>query len=84
MPEPLRPFTSTLVPLLVDNVDTDQIIPAQYLSFNPSLPEERKFFGMYAMSSVPEKGAGLPGGGVRFVRVEIEDHLRRLKDQSER
>jgi 3-isopropylmalate/(R)-2-methylmalate dehydratase small subunit len=31
MPEPLRPFTSRLVPLPVDNVDTDQIIPARYL-----------------------------------------------------
>ena len=31
MPEPLRPFTSKLVPLLVDNVDTDQIIPARFL-----------------------------------------------------
>src|SRR2546428_5264160 len=54
--------------VLGDNVDTDQIIPAQYLSFNPSLPEERKFFGMYAMSSVPDKQAGLPHGNVRFVR----------------
>src|SRR5512145_2278361 len=54
--------------VLGDNIDTDQIIPAQYLSFNPSLPEERKFFGMYAMSSVPEKQAGLPQGNVRFVR----------------
>src|SRR6478672_3338749 len=54
--------------VLGDNIDTDQIIPAQYLSFNPSLPEERKFFGMYAMSSVPEKQAGLPNGNVRFVR----------------
>jgi 3-isopropylmalate/(R)-2-methylmalate dehydratase small subunit len=31
MPGPLRAFTSTLVPLLVDNVDTDQIIPARFL-----------------------------------------------------
>jgi 3-isopropylmalate/(R)-2-methylmalate dehydratase small subunit len=31
MPEPLRPFTSTVIPLPVDNVDTDQIIPARYL-----------------------------------------------------
>src|SRR5207302_6644383 len=53
---------------LGDNVDTDQIIPAQYLSFNPSLPEERKFFGMYAMSSVPEGQRGLPVGNVPFVR----------------
>ena len=31
MPEPLQPFTSRLIPLLADNVDTDQIIPARYL-----------------------------------------------------
>jgi 3-isopropylmalate/(R)-2-methylmalate dehydratase small subunit len=54
--------------VLGDNVDTDQIIPAQYLSFNPSIPEERKFFGMYAMSSVPDGKAGLPDGHIRFVR----------------
>src|SRR5215213_4895826 len=54
--------------VLGDNIDTDQIIPAQYLSFNPSIPEERKFFGMYAMSSVPEGQRGLPQGNVAFVR----------------
>jgi 3-isopropylmalate/(R)-2-methylmalate dehydratase small subunit len=56
--------------VLGDNVDTDQIIPAQYLSFNPSIPEERKFFGMYAMSSVPDGQAGLPDGHIRFVRPD--------------
>src|SRR5688572_22207037 len=54
--------------VLGDNIDTDQIIPAQYLSFNPSIPEERKFFGMYAMSSVPEGRRGLPQGNIPFVR----------------
>jgi 3-isopropylmalate/(R)-2-methylmalate dehydratase small subunit len=29
--EPFRTFSSKLVPLLVDNVDTDQIIPARFL-----------------------------------------------------
>jgi 3-isopropylmalate/(R)-2-methylmalate dehydratase small subunit len=53
--------------VLGDNVDTDQIIPAQYLSFNPAIPEERKFFGMYANSGVPEGQMGLPGGHERFV-----------------
>jgi 3-isopropylmalate/(R)-2-methylmalate dehydratase small subunit len=53
--------------VLGDNVDTDQIIPAQYLSYNPSNPDERKFFGMYAMSSVPEGKRGLPHGNKRFV-----------------
>jgi 3-isopropylmalate/(R)-2-methylmalate dehydratase small subunit len=54
--------------VLGDNIDTDQIIPAQYLSFNPAIPEERKFFGMYAMSSVPEGQRGLPQGNINFVR----------------
>src|SRR5947208_13396081 len=60
--------------VLGDNIDTDQIIPAQYLSFNPSIPEERKFFGMYALSSVPEGQRGLrgpgddTGGNIPFVR----------------
>src|SRR5947209_2517288 len=54
--------------VLGDNIDTDQIIPAEYLSFNPAIPEERKFFGMYANSGVPEAQAGLPKGHIRFVR----------------
>ena len=54
--------------VLGDNVDTDQIIPAIYLSFDPSKPGERKFFGMYANSGVPEAQAGLPKGNTRFVR----------------
>ncbi len=53
--------------VLGDDVDTDQIIPAQYLSYNPADPEERKYFGMYAMSGIPVEQAGLPGGHTRFV-----------------
>jgi len=52
--------------VLGDNVDTDQIIPAQYLTFNPSIPEEYKQFGKYALSSVPPAQKGLPKGHVSF------------------
>lgn len=52
--------------VLGDNVDTDQIIPAQYLTYNPSIPEEYKMFGKYALSSVPPSQAGLPKGHVPF------------------
>jgi 3-isopropylmalate/(R)-2-methylmalate dehydratase small subunit len=52
--------------VLGDNVDTDQIIPAQYLTFNPSIPEEYRMFGKYALSSVPSAQAGLPKGHVPF------------------
>ena len=52
--------------VLGDNVDTDQIIPAQYLTYNPAIPEEYKQFGKYALSSVPPAQAGLPKGHVSF------------------
>ena len=52
--------------VLGDNVDTDQIIPAQYLTFNPAVPEEYRMFGKYALSSVPPDKAGLPKGHVPF------------------
>ncbi|MDP6635225.1 MAG: 3-isopropylmalate dehydratase [Phycisphaerae bacterium] len=50
-----------------DNIDTDQIIPAEFLSYNPTDAEERKYFGMYAMSGVPIAQSGLPGGNIPFV-----------------
>ncbi|MHC4982816.1 MAG: LeuD/DmdB family oxidoreductase small subunit [Planctomycetota bacterium] len=50
-----------------DNVDTDQIIPARYLSYNPADSEERKYFGRYAMSGVPAAESGLPEGNKPFV-----------------
>ena len=53
--------------VLGDDIDTDQIIPAEFLSYNPSDPEERKYFGMYAMAGLPKGKLGLPSGDVRFV-----------------
>src|SRR3954452_16011869 len=64
----MEPVVTGKAYVLGDNIDTDHTLPAQYLSFNPSIPEERKFFGMYAMSSVPEGQRGLPQGDVPFVR----------------
>lgn len=54
--------------VLGDNVDTDQIIPAEYLNYNPAILEERKMFGVYAMSGVPIENSGLPDGNVTFVK----------------
>jgi len=53
--------------VLGDNIDTDQIIPAEYLSYNPADPEERKLFGKYALSGVPKDLSGLPEGSIPFV-----------------
>ena len=61
-----RQFTG-LAFVMGDDIDTDQIIPAEYLAYNPSQPEERKYFGMYAMAGVPPAQSGLPKGNMRFV-----------------
>jgi len=50
-----------------DNVDTDQIIPAEFLTYNPSDPAERKYFGKFAMSGMPLAQSGLPKGNIPFV-----------------
>jgi 3-isopropylmalate/(R)-2-methylmalate dehydratase small subunit len=36
-----------------DNIDTDQIIPAQYLNLVPTMPEEYEKLGSYAMCGLP-------------------------------
>jgi 3-isopropylmalate/(R)-2-methylmalate dehydratase small subunit len=37
-----------------DNIDTDQIIPAQYLNLVPTIPEEYEKLGSYAMCGLPD------------------------------
>ena len=36
-----------------DNIDTDQIIPAQYLTLVPTIPEEYEKLGSFAMCGLP-------------------------------
>src|SRR5437867_12645864 len=58
--------------VLGDNVDTDQIIPAQHLTYNPSIREEYRMLGKYALSSVPAAQGGLPKGHIRFHTADDE------------
>lgn len=37
-----------------DNIDTDQIIPAQYLTLVPTIPEEYVKLGAYALIGLPD------------------------------
>jgi 3-isopropylmalate/(R)-2-methylmalate dehydratase small subunit len=37
-----------------DNIDTDQIIPAQYLTLVPTIPDEYEKLGSYALAGLPE------------------------------
>jgi len=39
-----------------DNIDTDQIIPAQFLNLVPTIPEEYEKLGSYALCGLPESG----------------------------
>ncbi len=49
------------------NVDTDQIIPAEHLVYSLDDPEEKKFYGRYSLSGVPDKQSGLPQGNIPLV-----------------
>ena len=37
-----------------DNIDTDQIIPAEFLTFVPTIPEEYEKLGSYALHGLPD------------------------------
>ncbi|MBI5427064.1 MAG: 3-isopropylmalate dehydratase [Nitrospinae bacterium] len=54
--------------VLGNNIDTDQIIPAERLVYSLSDPEEKKNYGRYALSGVPAPAAGLPDGNHAFVK----------------
>lgn len=53
--------------VLGNDIDTDQIIPAEHLVYSLSDPEEKKNYGRYALSGVPTDSAGLPEGDKAFV-----------------
>ena len=40
--------------VLGDNIDTDQIIPAQYLNLVPTIPDEYRKLGTYALCGLPD------------------------------
>ncbi len=58
--------------VLGDNIDTDQIIPAEHLVYSLTDPEEMKKYGHFALSGVPLSQSGLPEGGIPFIKGD--DH----------
>jgi 3-isopropylmalate/(R)-2-methylmalate dehydratase small subunit len=53
-----------------DNIDTDQIIPAEHLVYSLNDPKESLMYGRFALSGVPSTEAGLPGGNIPFINGE--------------
>lgn len=56
--------------VLGDNIDTDQIIPAEHLVYSTNNTDELKMYGHFALSGVPVAKAGLPQGNVPFINGE--------------
>jgi len=54
--------------VLGENIDTDQVIPANYLVYKLDDEEESKNYGKYAFSGVPIEQSGLPEGNIPFVK----------------
>jgi len=54
--------------VLGNNIDTDQIIPAEHLVYSMDDENEAKMYGKYALSSVPKEQSGLPKGNIPFIQ----------------
>src|SRR5881394_4604073 len=51
---PMQSVITGSVYVVRDNIDTDQIIPAQYLNLIPTIPDEYEKLGSFALSGLPE------------------------------
>ena len=51
----MSPRVSGRIFVVDDNIDTDQIIPAEYLTLVPSKPDEYEKLGSYALAGLPER-----------------------------
>ena len=56
--------------VLGDNIDTDQIIPAEHLVYSLTKEDEAKQYGHFAFSGVPMEKSGLPKGNIPFINGE--------------
>jgi 3-isopropylmalate/(R)-2-methylmalate dehydratase small subunit len=53
--------------VLGNNIDTDQIIPAEHLVYSLTNEQEARQYGHFALSGVPADKAGLPQGHTPFI-----------------
>lgn len=57
--------------VLDDNIDTDQIIPAEYLTLVPSKPDEYEKLGSYALIGLPDRAGKFVASGEMKTRYPI-------------
>ena len=67
----MKPIIEGLAYVVGDALDTDQMIPAEYLVYSLTDPEERRMYGRYAMSGVPIGSQGLPYGDRPFTEADV-------------
>ena len=51
---PITSVTGTLAPLPINDIDTDQIIPAEFLNLIPTIPDEYEKLGSFALYGLPD------------------------------
>ena len=61
--------------VLGDNIDTDQIIPAQYLNLVPTIPDEYEKLGSYALCGVLDAPRFVPDGAIKAAGLKFSDGI---------
>lgn len=69
--EPFRPFSARLVPVVVDDVDTDQIIPARFLKVTDKVGLGQKLFSDWRYEADGSPTPSFPLNDSRYAGAQI-------------
>ncbi|MCB9600211.1 MAG: 3-isopropylmalate dehydratase small subunit [Sandaracinus sp.] len=69
--EPFRPFSARVIPLVVDDIDTDQIIPARFLKVTDKVGLGQKLFSDWRYEADGSPKADFPLNDAKYAGAQV-------------
>ncbi|MCA9613058.1 MAG: 3-isopropylmalate dehydratase small subunit [Sandaracinus sp.] len=69
--EPFRPFSARVIPLVVDDIDTDQIIPARFLKVTDKVGLGQKLFSDWRYEADGSPKAEFPLNDAKYAGAQV-------------
>lgn len=69
--EPFRPFSARVIPLVVDDIDTDQIIPARFLKVTDKVGLGQKLFSDWRYEADGSPKAEFPLNEAKYAGAQV-------------